>query len=278
MQVTHPVWDDTVPLKRLWKEIFGDTDLYIDLFFQHKYMPQNTFVIRKDGCIVSMLYFFATSFRIGEQSVPVAYICGVATKPEERGHGYSQAILKEAIRVIRERGYQAAFLIPASESLFSFYRKTAGFEPYFCLQQQEIFFCKEKVLRPTILPLSAQRFADFYLQCNQKQLCFCEKTAQDFEELFRFYQPEGCQFHLLEDGYLICYPQKRVLTVREACFRSEEHLQQAIHFFMAENQCDKAVVTRPANRETGNFYASLLPLSAEIAFPENNSYVNLMLN
>ncbi len=278
MQVTHPLWDDTVSLKRLWKEIFGDTDLYIDLFFQHKYLPENTFIIRKDGEIVSMLYFFPTSFCLENRLIPAAYICGVATRQEERGKGYSQAILKEAIRVIKERGYKAAFLIPASESLFSFYQKAAGFQPYFQLEQQEILFCEQKVPKQKTLPWSAQGFADWYLEGNRNHRFFCEKTAKDFEELLRFYQPEGCQFHLFENGYAICYPQNKILTVREAFFASCESLQQAVQVLMAENHCEKAIVTRPAMKNTGSFYASLLPLAADIVLPDNQSYVNLMFN
>ncbi len=278
MQVTHPIWDDIVPLKRLWKEIFGDTDLYIDLFFEHKYLPENTFIIRKDGEIVSMLYFFPTSFRFINQSVSVAYICGVATRQEERGKGYSQAILKEAIKVIKKRSYQAAFLIPASESLFSFYQKAAGFQPCFRLEQQELLLCEQKVKRPNILPRSASKFAELYLEGNRNRQFFCEKTATDFEELFRFYEPEGCQFHLLEDGYLICYPKENVLTVREAFFLSEQRMVQTIQFFMAENHCEKAIITRPAMKNTGSFYASLLPFSEELDLKDGKNYVNLMLN
>mgnify|MGYP004669776361 CR=1 FL=1 len=280
MQMTHPHWEDTAELKALWKEIFQDTDAYIDLFFRKKYLPENTFLIKTDGKIVSMLYFFPADFRFREASVSAAYVCGVATRPEYRGRGYSRKLLLGAVDAIRTRGYGAAFLIPASPSLFSFYQKNGGFQPYFYHKKLVIERRDAAAEKPKEFSFSAEKFAEFYARLNRNCLFYCEKTEKEFEELYAFYQPEGCAFHLLEEGYLIFETEKQILYVRESFFASEKARETAIQFYLQKNNCRKAVFTLPANRGEGTPYASLLLLDnreKEIGATKN-SYVNLMLN
>ncbi|MBU5450678.1 GNAT family N-acetyltransferase [Acetivibrio sp. MSJd-27] len=280
MQIIHPNLDDTAELKALWKNIFQDTDFYIDLFFQKKYVPENTFLVKIDGCIASMLYFFPADFYFCECSVPAAYICGVATRPEYRGQGYSREILFKAIDAIRQRGYKAAFLIPASESLFAFYQKNGGFQPYFYLKKREMERNNTPTEKQKEFPFSAKKFSEFYAKLNQDNQFYCEKKEKDFEELFAFYQPEGCQFHLFEEGYLIFYIEKQILYVMESFFESEDTLEKAIQFYMAENNCKKAFLTVPACGEKATPYASLLILDNHFKkiFNTEKNYVNLMLN
>lgn len=280
MQITHPALGDTAELKVLWKNIFQDTDFYIDLFFEKKYVPENTFLVKTDGCIASMLYFFPADFHFRECSVPTAYICGVATRPEYRGRGYSREILFRAIDAIRQRGYKAAFLIPASASLFEFYQKNGGFQPYFYLKKREMKRKNTPAEKPKEVPFSAKKFSEFYAKLNQDNPFYCEKKEKDFEELFAFYQPEGCQFRLFEEGYLIFYTEKQILHVMESFFESEDVLEKTVQYYMAENNCQKAVLTVPSRGEKADPYASLLILDRNFKkiFEADKNYVNLMLN
>ena len=44
---------DENALKALWREVFGDTDEYIDAFFQNVYQPDMASVIEEDGTVVA---------------------------------------------------------------------------------------------------------------------------------------------------------------------------------------------------------------------------------
>ena len=68
---------DENALKALWREVFGDTDEYIDAFFQNVYQPGMASVIEEDGTVVAAAY--AVPFGA------VRYIFAVATRPEYRG-------------------------------------------------------------------------------------------------------------------------------------------------------------------------------------------------
>lgn len=76
---------DENALKALWREVFGDTDEYIDAFFQNVYQPGMASVIEEDGTVVAAAY--AVPFGA------VRYIFAVATKPEYRGRGYGRAVV-----------------------------------------------------------------------------------------------------------------------------------------------------------------------------------------
>ena len=47
---------DENALKALWREVFGDTDEYIDAFFQNVYQPGMASVIEEDGTVVAAAY------------------------------------------------------------------------------------------------------------------------------------------------------------------------------------------------------------------------------
>lgn len=98
---------DEHALKALWKEVFGDTDEYIDTFFREIYRPGMASVIEQDGEIAAAAY--AVPF--GE----CRYIYAVATKPEYRGRGYGRAVTLAA------SGGEPAYLCPANATLRCWY-------------------------------------------------------------------------------------------------------------------------------------------------------------
>ena len=106
-------------LKRLWKEAFGDSDEFVESFFNTFYSPERVLYIEENGRLLSMLYilpFIMDGRNIG-------YIYGVATAKEERGKGYATTLIERAISIARNSGYDALATIPASKDLRLFYEK-----------------------------------------------------------------------------------------------------------------------------------------------------------
>ena len=101
---------DENALKALWREVFGDTDEYIDAFFQNVYQPGMASVIEEGGTVVAAAY--AVPFGA------VRYIFAVATRPEYRGRGYGRAV------VFAAAGGEPAYLCPASATLRCWYALT----------------------------------------------------------------------------------------------------------------------------------------------------------
>ena len=101
---------DEKALRALWREVFGDTDVYIDTFFRELYRPGMASVVEEDGKIVAAAY--AVPFGA------VRYIFAVATKPAYRGRGYGRAV------VLTAAGGEPAYLCPASATLRCWYALT----------------------------------------------------------------------------------------------------------------------------------------------------------
>ena len=94
-------------LKILWREVFGDSDQYIDTFFQAVYEPGMASVIYEDEKIVAAAY--AIPFGSAQ------YIYAVSTLPDYRGHGYGKAVTLAAAEG------KPAYLCPASAGLRCWY-------------------------------------------------------------------------------------------------------------------------------------------------------------
>lgn len=114
-------------LKQMWKEVFGDTETYLQMFFETVYKEENTLTIIEDNELVAMLYMIPYTICWKEQAQTAIYLYALATEKEQRKHGYMTKLIEEANRIAKERGAVCTFLQPANESLYSYYEKR-GFE------------------------------------------------------------------------------------------------------------------------------------------------------
>lgn len=141
---------NTDGLKKLWKTVFGDTDLFIDTFFEVAYSPHRCRSLTQDGKIVSALYWLDCTW----EGQKVAYIYAVATDPEHRGKGLASRLLEDTHAHLKEQGYAGAALKPA-QGLFPFYERlgymTTGFVQYWDAQAGDT--------PATVRPLSQQEHA-----------------------------------------------------------------------------------------------------------------------
>lgn len=98
---------DEAALRRLWQEVFGDGDAYIDTFFREVYRPGMASVMEENGEIAAAAY--AVPFGSAR------YIYAVATKPEYRGRGFGRAVTLAAA------AGEPAYLCPADATLRCWY-------------------------------------------------------------------------------------------------------------------------------------------------------------
>lgn len=119
MKIDYPKCGDVPKLRTLWKEAFGDTDAFLDLFFKTAFKPENALAVFEDDVAVSMLYWFDCEY-CGEM---IAYVYAVATAEKYRGRGICSAVMESLHDKLKNRGYIGAILVPGSKSLFAFYGK-----------------------------------------------------------------------------------------------------------------------------------------------------------
>lgn len=118
--------------KKLWKECFTDSDEFVEMFFSRVYRDDDLIYLtgEKGGNIQSamLLQRYALSFH--GQELPMAYVCGAATKRSQRGKGLMSLLMSRALVESYARGDAFSSLIPAHSWLYAFYQRF-GFQSVF---------------------------------------------------------------------------------------------------------------------------------------------------
>lgn len=119
MTIREPFFEEIKELKNLWSEAFGDTEAFINLFFDSAFSLKRSRAVFVDGKPVSALYWFDCTCR-GER---IAYIYAVATLGAHRGEGLCTFLMNDTHKHLSSLGYSGAVLVPGEKSLFDFYAK-----------------------------------------------------------------------------------------------------------------------------------------------------------
>ena len=117
MRIDHPEGSQIPALRALWKEAFGDSDAYLDLFFDRGYDPEKAMCVTDGEMVAAALYWLDMDYSGGK----IAYIYAVATARSHRGQGLCRKLMAETHRVLLENGYAAAVLVPQDGGLAKMY-------------------------------------------------------------------------------------------------------------------------------------------------------------
>ena len=154
MLTVRPSVPEDIPAQReLWKLAFGDSDQYIDNFYNTYYRPDRVVVLEEDGVVKSMTAWFDTTFVLpGQGEHRAAYLYAVATHPDCRGRGLAGKLLAGADEYFRSLAIPAVTTVPAAPSLHNFFGAN-GFRECFrilggSLRQEEIPLPPPNLLRP----------------------------------------------------------------------------------------------------------------------------------
>jgi predicted acetyltransferase len=105
----------------MWRVCFGDSQPYFDIYFREKYKDENTLAYFVGDKVVASLQLLHYSFTYCGTEIPIAYISGACTLPEERKKGYMEALLKRTFHEIAKRNIPLSLLVPEEDWLLSFY-------------------------------------------------------------------------------------------------------------------------------------------------------------
>ena len=125
--------DSQIPqLRKLWKEAFGDSDEFLDIFYANGFHSFRCRCITMEDKVVAALYWFdcyrkETLFQADVPMNRIAYIYAVATLEEFRGQGLCHKLMQDTLTHLRELGYEGAILVPDGDQLFRLYHHM-GFE------------------------------------------------------------------------------------------------------------------------------------------------------
>lgn len=107
----------------MWRVCFGDSQPYYDIYFRERYNDENTLAFFVDDKVVASLQLLPYKFTYYNIEIPVSYISGACTLPEERKKGYMGTLLKRSFREIKKRNVPLSLLVPEEKWLLDFYNK-----------------------------------------------------------------------------------------------------------------------------------------------------------
>ena len=119
MNVDYPTVGQIPGLRDLWKEAFGDNDLFLDAFFAHGFSADRCRCVREKGRVLAALYWFETAW----EGRRFAYLYAVATAASHRGKGLFSMLLADTKAVLEKAGYDGILLVPENEALSRMYEK-----------------------------------------------------------------------------------------------------------------------------------------------------------
>ena len=125
MIIKHPTPHQTPDLRRLWQQAFGDSDKYLDDFWQTAFSCERCLCVELEGEIAAALYSLDCSCR-GKK---LAYLYAVATDITHRGKGLCHRLMDYAHAHLASQGYAGTVLVPGSEDLFRLYGEM-GYQPF----------------------------------------------------------------------------------------------------------------------------------------------------
>ena len=117
MRPDYPTPEQTDGLRTLWKEAFGDSEQFLDGFFETAYSTDRCRCITENGRIAAALYWMDCRC----DDVPMAYLYAVATARLYRGQGLCRKLMEDTHSHLKSLGYAGCILVPGEPELFSMY-------------------------------------------------------------------------------------------------------------------------------------------------------------
>ena len=102
----------------MYQSIFQDPEEFTDYYFQYMYPKNKVLKLIKEDRLASMIHLNPYTLIWNGEELPVSYIVAVATLNCYRRQGMMAALLKKALRDMRDQGELFTYLIPADEAYY----------------------------------------------------------------------------------------------------------------------------------------------------------------
>ncbi len=206
---------DFSQIKELWCECFGD-DAFAEWFFARLYEQEFLRVCEVNGDICSMAFCFPKTLVVGEEEYRAWYLYGIGTKKSARGNGYAKRLISACTEEAKRCGMDFCFLIPAEQSLFSFYR-TCGFDLVWTRAKKTSV--TEPVANVVLVPAGDDFFKinEIYEQVWHG---FFKRDETEWRSLAEEFRMAGGELYEIETqhsrvGYCFVVEEADVLNIRE---------------------------------------------------------------
>ena len=111
--------------EEIWSTTFGDSEDFIALYSRTTFDPRRTHLLTAldQSRALSHVQYLPYQMRYRDQWWRAGYISGAATESDQRGKGFVRYLMRASHQQMWRESCLCAFLIPAEEWLYQFYRK-----------------------------------------------------------------------------------------------------------------------------------------------------------
>lgn len=225
--------EDFFDIINLWNTVFGDSKQVIESYLERFF--DRVLLFYEDDTLAGMLSLLPIS--TGKETG--FYVYAVATDERFRSKGIATKLIEHSKKLCGEDKF--LILVPASESLFEFYKKFDFYE-ISCLEKNIV----TTNIEDDILPLSLISSTELLIMRKEcfKNINFFE---WDIDVLNLMHDCFGYKFLKFDDdlGFAVCEIFKNTVNVKELCCR-KEHRQAALSSICKYFNCSLYSFTIPA--------------------------------
>lgn len=219
IEVKYPEEHNVYAMKRIWKICFGDTDEYINFFFEKVYKKENALVAFYDLKPVGMLFMLPCKLKINDREYKGNYLYAVCTKPDYRNKGIMRQLELGAQFVAKALKLDFLCLVPATPSLFKMYEKLDYKSTFYLGHKKAMVFPSSHVEGIEISNCSKDEFISIRNTFLNQKACYLDfnESLIDFR-YENFIHLEWQLLHIKANGnshYIAGYLQDDTFIIHE---------------------------------------------------------------
>jgi len=277
--VSYARISDIESIKKLWREVFGDSSEFLNLYFNERFQCEQCLVCIEGEKLCASLQMLPYTLQLNGAPYSACYIFAIMTAPLERNKGYMRKLLEFAFNELKQKKIPFVFLIPQEPYLFNIYAKF-GFKKAFLVDKKKLMLPEKQVsyFEPDIVK-AYEFYSEYYLGKN----LVCQSYPQ-FEFIYKTIKIEGGHIlaigeHDSMEGLCLCINTEngvRALDFLSPNNVTSKHLLSAIR---SKYNVNTAIVSQYDGNI--NSYLGMCIILNEQAFTYTDTqsiYLSLMMN
>ncbi len=213
MTITTATKKDIENLKKIWVNIFGDSEEFAQ-FAVNICSPNEIYLVKDNENIAAMAVCGIDVFAYGKKGF---YIYGVATLPEYRNKGYAKNLIAHICDLKFKSGYDFSLTQPANKGLFSFYEKL-GFDTYTYLRKCDVNIKRNIWAKANFDTATATRFPTLRSRFSEDEVVHF--SSEGYEKFAQYIYTEGGSTAETENAFCIYFIVDETILVRELFAKS----------------------------------------------------------
>ncbi|WP_099187374.1 GNAT family N-acetyltransferase [Tepidibacter mesophilus] len=247
MKIRFAYNEDIQEIKNMWRYCFGDTEEFMNYYFENKYKCENTLVVEDNDRIISSLQLNQYKIKINNDIYDTSYIVGVSTLPEARGGGVMSNLMRTTLNELYNKKQVISILMPIDYRLY----RRFGYEHCYDQINYEIDMdflkdFKSNGVFKKALNKHIDSIINIYDCFFKNKNGYVKRDKKYYEILFKEIESESGYIYIHEDekqvdGYIIYFKMGDTMFVREVAYKNINALKSILKFIYNHNTQFKKV-------------------------------------